>query len=558
MDENYLDQLLKNVEHPDSGISEADISEETELDMLDESEEELEQTLTADAAHVNDVALSDAEIPTEEISELDELDKLADMDMDSMDFDDIDFDDIDVTKMNVNPVQFQKELEDLESLNIDETYLDESEDQAFEKEFQKMKEAPVELEDPDYVDTLSDVSTMMEEDSFSDMKDMEYVDTLTDTDSVIQPEAELSEKSEDKSFDVDSVFQEVFGDSEADMSQSEELEPVMETAENENRELETSSEQGSTDDMDDLFAMLGIDGTAVSSPQIPETDEIPDFEIPPELQDVADISDKKKKKSFMDILFGDDDEDALTPEQEAELAKEKEEKLQAKKAKKEQQKAQKAKDDAQKKTEKTARLAAKKAARKAEDERILAEDGPEKKLNKPLVVIIMIFFLAIGGCVIAGTGIFDYVLVVTKATDYFERQKYSMAYREILGAELREQDQELEDKIYTVMYVQRQYEAYENYVSMNRPDLALDALLQGLSKYDLYYDDAVALEIVEDLDTAKANIIAALDSTYGIKEENAMELLQSDNAEYNQQIQALTANMDFSTEPEDTVEDVTE
>lgn len=554
MDENYLDQLLKNVEHPDSGISEADISEEAELDMLDESEEELEQTLTADAAHVNDVSLSDAEIPTEEISELDELDKLADMDMDSMDFDDIDFDDIDVTKMNVNPVRFQKELEDLESLNIDETYLDESEDQAFEKEFQKMKEAPVELEDPDYVDTLSDVSTMMVEDSFSDMKDMEYVDTLTDTDSVTQPEAELSKKSEDKSFDVDSVFQEVFGDSEADMSQSEELEPVTETAENENRELETSSAQGSADDMDDLFAMLGIDATAVSSPPIPETDEIPDFEIPPELQDVADISDKKKKKSFMDILFGDDDEDALTPEQEAELAKEKEEKLQAKKAKKEQQKAQKAKDDA----EKTARLAAKKAARKAEDERILAEDGPEKKLNKPLVVIIMIFFLAIGGCVIVGTGIFDYVLVVTKATDYFERQKYSMAYREILGAELREQDQELEDKIYTVMYVQRQYEAYENYVKMNRPDLALDALLKGLSKYDLYYDDAVALEIVEDLDTAKANIIAALDSTYGMKEDNAMELLQLDNAEYNQQIQALTANMDFSTESEHTVEDVTE
>ena len=141
MDENYLDELLKNAEAKDSDIDERELHSISELVTEDVKPEEptMEQTLAEDAGHVKDVAWSDAEIPADEISELDELDELADLDMDHMDFDDIDFDDVDVTKMNLDPVRVQKELDDFESMNIDEHYLDETaDDPEFEEELRKM------------------------------------------------------------------------------------------------------------------------------------------------------------------------------------------------------------------------------------------------------------------------------------------------------------------------------------------------------------------------------------------------------------------------------------
>lgn len=549
MDENYLDQLLKEVETQNTSGFDIDQSLKQEFVSAPEVEEqpemELEQTLNADAEHIKDVAWSDSEIPVEEISDLDALDDLADLDMNAMDFDDIDFDDIDVTSMNANPTPFQKELENLDDLKIDEAYLDEADDQAFEQEFQRMKEEGSKLEQDDVTD--------------------------------INQESEDSQA--DDSFDVDALLQEVFGDdiepstdtpseaAEETVSQPDTIESEaqpdmpdmtdsgMQPEMPETTEADTQSESqlgdAGMDDMEDLFAMLGIEGGSAVSQPIPETDAIPDFEIPEELADLEDIQDsKKKKKSFMDILFGEEEDDALTPEQEAELAKEKEEKRKAKLEKKEQQKAEKAKADAKKKSEKankSAQVAAKKAARKAADEKALAEDGPEKKLNKPLSVIILLFFFAIGGFVIVGTNIFDYTLVISKATNYFERQKYGMAYREIIGVDVKEKDQPLEDKIYTVMYVERQYEAYENYVKMNRPDLALDALLQGLGKYDYYYADAVELGIEDDFNTAQAKIVDALSSVYQLDLQEAYRMLLLDKEEYTQQIQSITETMSFST-----------
>lgn len=359
---------------------------------------------------------------------------------------------------------------------------------------------------------------------------------------------------ENDSTDIDALFQEVFGEAEAAPAPQEEPAPPA-----------PEPPAASDNDMDDLFSMLGIEeNSKMASQPISEEDEIPDFEIPPELADVEEIKKEPKKRTFWDILFGDDDEedeDKLTPEQEEALAKAKEEKLQAKQEKKEQRKAKKAESDAKKRSsqaDKTAKVAAKKAAKKEEEERLLAEEGPEKKLNKVLVGIVVLFFLAVGGVIIGGTTWFDYTLVITKATNYFERQRYGLAYREILGVEVQERHQELADQIYTVMYVERQYEAYQNHVALNQPEQALNALLQGLDKYDEYYDAAAALGVAEDLNIAKTKILSALTNTFSLSEEEARQILQLGDVEYTAQVRSLTTGMDFSMSQENMVESVTQ
>ena len=551
MDENYLDQLLKNVEEDDvvTGSGRTGVTEPEKSDMA--LDMDMEKNLETDSSNIQGVAWSDAEIPTEEISELDELDKLADMDMNDMDFADIDFDDIDVTKMDYDELKSPLNAEDINDLQIDEKYLDEPADNDFEQEFLEKKQ----------------------------------------DESAVDPQSEIPDDT-----DIDAMFKEVFGDEGPDLQSPESVEmqhieepEVMDEQEVplETEEAVSETEQklpaedtgdaSSGADMDDLFAMLGLDANTEMTATVPDKDEIPDFEIPPEMEDLKDIGEiepEKKKKSFMDVLFGEDDSDEPTPEELEEKRQKKEEaKLKRKEKNKEKKAAQNEKKQKNQK-EKQAKLASKKAARKAEEAKLLAAEGPEKKLNKPLCVIVILFFLCIGGAVILGTNVFDYTLVITKATTYFERQKYGMAYREILGVNVKEQDKDLESRIYTVMYVERQYEAYENYRVMDKPDKALDSLLQGLAKYDDYYQEAQTLNILDDYNYAKNQIVTALNETYGMTEADALELLQLPDQEYTEQIRLRSADVQFNnssetssgnavsteagTESENTVEDVTQ
>lgn len=551
MDENYLDQLLKNVEEDDvvTGSGRTGVTEPEKSDMA--LDMDMEKNLETDSSNIQGVAWSDAEIPTEEISELDELDKLADMDMNDMDFADIDFDDIDVTKMDYDELKSPLNAEDINDLQIDEKYLDEPADNDFEQEFLEKKQ----------------------------------------DESAVDPQSEIPDDT-----DIDAMFKEVFGDEGPDLQSPESVEmqhieepEVMDEQEVplETEEAVSETEQklpaedtgdaSSGADMDDLFAMLGLDANTEMTATVPDKDEIPDFEIPPEMEDLKDlgkIEPEKKKKSFMDVLFGEDDSDEPTPEELEEKRQKKEEaKLKRKEENKEKKAAQNEKKQKNQK-EKQAKLASKKAARKAEEAKLLAAEGPEKKLNKPLCVIVILFFLCIGGAVILGTNVFDYTLVITKATTYFERQKYGMAYREILGVNVKEQDKNLESRIYTVMYVERQYEAYENYRVMDKPDKALDSLLQGLAKYDDYYQEAQTLNILDDYNYAKNQIVTALNEAYGMTEADALELLQLPDQEYTEQIRLRSADVQFNnssetssgnavsteagTESENTVEDVTQ
>lgn len=549
MDENYLDQLLKNVEEDDvvTGSGRTGITEPEKSDMgLD-----MEKNLETDSSNIQGVAWSDAEIPTEEISELDELDKLADMDMNDMDFADIDFDDIDVTKMDYDELKSPLNTEDINDLQIDEKYLDEPADNDFEQEFLEKKQ----------------------------------------DENAVDPQSEIPDDT-----DIDAMFKEVFGDEGPDLQSPESVEmqhiEEPEVMDEQEVPLETEKAVSETEqkppaedtgdassgaDMDDLFAMLGLDANTEMTATVPDKDEIPDFEIPPEMEDLKDLGEiepEKKKKSFMDVLFGEDDSDEPTPEELEEKRQKKEEaKLKRKEENKEKKAAQNEKKQKNQK-EKQAKLASKKAARKAEEAKLLAAEGPEKKLNKPLCVIVILFFLCIGGAVILGTNVFDYTLVITKATSYFERQKYGMAYREILGVNVKEQDKDLESRIYTVMYVERQYEAYENYRVMDKPDKALDSLLQGLAKYDDYYQEAQTLNILDDYNYAKNQIVTALNEAYGMTEADALELLQLPDQEYTEQIRLRSADVQFNnssetssgnavsteagTESENTVEDVTQ
>ena len=303
--------------------------------------------------------------------------------------------------------------------------------------------------------------------------------------------------------------------------------------------LEPEEENGQTDDMQALLEGLSED----DMPELPPEGSQEDIEKKPGLlkrlfgnivtDEIAEAELAQKEKDKEDEAARQEAAEAAKEEKKAAKAAKAEEKAEAKKAKaeeKELKKAAKAEEKAQKKAEKEAR----KAEEAAQEE--LEVTGKLNKVGVSIVVILAAMFLATE---ISGTEIFSYKSTMKQAVSFFDDGRYTDAYREILGTDLKKKDQETYDKIITVMKVQRSLNSYENYDNMKYYPDALNALLVGLKKYDENIETARNLEVEKDVDSCKEKILTLLDEEYGLSEVQARELLSLKKDVYTDQVVKL-------------------
>lgn len=255
----------------------------------------------------------------------------------------------------------------------------------------------------------------------------------------------------------------------------------------------------------------------------------------------------KKKKDFIKGLF----ENINNEETEKEFLKEKElaEVNAVQKAAKKEQKiadaaAKKAKK-AEAKKSKLAVKATKKAAKKAEIESKLAEEEQDhSKINKKGATVVFVAFAALCAIIILGTNTFSYSASIGQAEDYFARKKYTKAYKEISGVDIKKDDQELANKIKTVMYVNKEYDSYNNYYAIQYYAEALNSLLNGLTKYDVYLDRASELGVKSDLQYVKSQILEELQEKYNLDEDGAKMITSiEDQEKYSDKVFAIAEKL---------------
>lgn len=558
MDENYLDSLLNEIsldneidDNPDTEMQSS--SRDRRVELKEDAFDDMISKDSDTTLHVDDDILGKGQF-----DELDELDRMADFDMSDLSFDDLDFDDLDMTdtkkndrgiKQSAKPSKKQRE-EDTPDIDFSDLAIDDMFFQDSKKESEEVVNEPEQ--------------TMPAEQQASEPEDFSFTDAFAE-----QTDNSGEDTTTMESMDDMDALSALFGGADVPMDDvSGDMPIASENAEEVKEESKVATSDNA--DMNDLFAMLGIqesdlqdapEASADSSfsagddlggldfdqlfgDEAPVSDESQASDLSSEdINDIlnasiseteAEIPQEKKMSKLATLLFGDDDdeEDVISDEELAAIKAEKKAKKDAKKAEKkakaEEKKAAKNAKNAAAQSEKAAKAAVKAAKLKAE----LAAAPPEKKLNRKMVTAVLAFFLIFAAVVVFGTQSFNYSLVIRKATDYFERQKYHLAYDEIVGVEVKEEDQELEDRIYTVMYVERLYESYENNASLKRMDRALDCLLRGLTKYDEHYQEAVELGIVADIDYCRGKIVNALSSTYQLSVEDAYQILALDSYAY--------------------------
>lgn len=156
-------------------------------------------------------------------------------------------------------------------------------------------------------------------------------------------------------------------------------------------------------------------------------------------------------------------------------------------------------------------------------------DEDEGRINRLGAVIVFIFFGLLAILLYVGTNAVSYTLSIQNATNYFDKQKYTQAYNEVYGMDIKDEDIEIYDKIQTVMFVNKQLNSYNNYYSMGKHPEALDSLLKGLKRYDKYIELATMLGIKTDLDYVREQILAELNEVYNLSEKEALKLNSYDD-----------------------------
>lgn len=217
-------------------------------------------------------------------------------------------------------------------------------------------------------------------------------------------------------------------------------------------------------------------------------------------------------------------------EQQEEIERqEKQQQVAAKKA----QAAEKKQKAAEKKTAK------KEAAKKAKAKKPKKEKKPKKpkvkQPPKPGDIIrfkpksIIVFVMLIVGIVVL-VQMFGYTVNysgnISLAKDYYANQEYDKAYNSLDGIKLSGDDETLYKQAKVVMYVQRQYESYENYEKMNMHTEALNALVKGVDRYQTYRSEAKELGVEDKMTEVYNLIIKAFKDKFKMSETEAISLVE--------------------------------
>ena len=152
---------------------------------------------------------------------------------------------------------------------------------------------------------------------------------------------------------------------------------------------------------------------------------------------------------------------------------------------------------------------------------------------KPLSLVMLVLFVA-GVVVLISVlnSALYYNTNSSQAKTYYNNGEYAKAYSKLNGMKLNSNDKTLYEQASTIMYVKRQYDSYENYMSLNMKTEALDALIKGIDRYNTFRSTAQELGIDDKFKAEYQNIIDALQNTFKISEAQGISLADMSNSDF--------------------------
>lgn len=170
---------------------------------------------------------------------------------------------------------------------------------------------------------------------------------------------------------------------------------------------------------------------------------------------------------------------------------------------------------------------AKKAEAKAKKEAMPPKEKPVDKSPKlPMIPVILIFVMAISTLVLVliSTNGSGYLLAKNHALDLYSQEKYLEAYSVIAGVELKENDFNTGEKIRIMSSLQETNQAFQVCAKHKDYEMGLDSLIRGIGRYRDRQKEIATLGITSEATKIYTQLKEGLSSTYKISEEQALKL----------------------------------
>ena len=122
---------------------------------------------------------------------------------------------------------------------------------------------------------------------------------------------------------------------------------------------------------------------------------------------------------------------------------------------------------------------------------------------------------------------------MSQAQELFDAGDYIAAYEKLNGFDLSDEKVLLlRNQARVLADLQLCQEQYDAFIGYERYNYALDSLITGVGRYEKYKDDAVEYGISEQYEAYASVIIHELEATFGLSEEEALEIYNQPNRHY--------------------------
>ena len=180
---------------------------------------------------------------------------------------------------------------------------------------------------------------------------------------------------------------------------------------------------------------------------------------------------------------------------------------------------------------------AEKEKKKAEKARLKAEQRekealiPKKKLPKKKVIPVCILCFSLGVVITLCAFLMPSAFDKKKAKEQYDQHNYEETYSLLKGHSLSEKEQLMYDRTVTLLQEERKLDSYNNYMLLDMKPEALNALVQGVKKYDELSEKASELDVTNELDDIYYQIVNELNNSFGVSIDKARQWISIEDVE---------------------------
>lgn len=187
-----------------------------------------------------------------------------------------------------------------------------------------------------------------------------------------------------------------------------------------------------------------------------------------------------------------------------------------------------------------------KKEKKKKDEEVDLLAPPEKKLSKKKVMTVFLFCGTLAACIVLTTTYLPNYMQKREAHAAYDHGKYDEVFALLYDKERNEQDEILFQRSNIILQMERKLHSYDNYSRMNMRLEALNALISGVSRYHMLLPEAEKYNVVGEISDSYAQILERLSADFGVSEEQAFEIIASeDDVTYSQRLEAIISGVSY-------------